>query len=298
MLSPVFHVLSMIGIILLILLGICVLLLLLVFFFPISYKIQGEKEDKIAFSLRVSWLFGLLRVLYQYPSPNELQIKLLWHKLFPRTKKKKRQKKSKQSKEKKNSCEAKEPKEKKTQSNMDCSTTDVSEENSHTESPNSTSEANKENDNSKGKNIFQKIQYTFISLYDKIRNTFDSLNYYISLLSDSETKALFAKFKQKLGKIWHHLKPRHLRADITFGANSPDTTGYLTGVYGMLSPWLGPKVIFRPNFTEEILEGNFYASGHITIFTILVNTIWIVTDQNFKEFMRKLKKETSGEKEH
>ena len=62
------------------LLGILILLLVLilvVLFFPISYRVDGKKNaDGLFVNAKVKWLFGLLRVLYDYPKPAEVKIKI------------------------------------------------------------------------------------------------------------------------------------------------------------------------------------------------------------------------------
>ena len=78
MLSIFVKILSILGILLLCLLGLAVLVLLLVLFFPICYRITGEKNaDATTAHIRIRWLFGLLRVCFDYPEPAKALVKFL-----------------------------------------------------------------------------------------------------------------------------------------------------------------------------------------------------------------------------
>ena len=85
MLGILLKILSILGICLLILFCLAVLVILLVLFFPVCYRLRGEREpEKTACRVKISWLFGFIRAEYQYPEPGDFQIKLLWHKLYPK----------------------------------------------------------------------------------------------------------------------------------------------------------------------------------------------------------------------
>ena len=60
MLTILFKILGILGILLLVLLGIALTVILLVLFFPLCYKASGQKSaDEMRFSVKVRWLFGL-----------------------------------------------------------------------------------------------------------------------------------------------------------------------------------------------------------------------------------------------
>jgi len=151
-------------------------------------------------------------------------------------------------------------------------------------------------DNSKSFSIFEKIKYTILNIYDKIKKIWENIiriygdiEYYANLLRDEDTKLLFSHAMFRLGRVLKSIRPRKIRADILFGTGSPDTTGYAYGVYGMLSPFLGQKVLVTPDFTRAVLEGEFYAAGHITAFTILWNGLRLLLDRRLRLFIKKLK---------
>ena len=135
----------------------------------------------------------------------------------------------------------------------------------------------------------RKIKYTIRSIYDKIKNIWENISCYIELLQEEETKQLFSHVIFRLGKILKNIRPRHIRGQILFGTGSPDTTGYAYGVYGMLSPFLGNKVLVTPDFSRAVLEGDIYVSGHITVFTILWNILRVLADKKLRRFINKMK---------
>lgn len=83
MLTILFKILSILGIVLLILLGIALVVILLVLFFPISYKAAGKRTaEEFWITARVKWLFGLLRMNCDYPDPGKICVKFLFFTLY------------------------------------------------------------------------------------------------------------------------------------------------------------------------------------------------------------------------
>ena len=83
MLTILFKILSILGIVLLILLGIALVVILLVLFFPISYKAAGKRTvEEFFITARVKWLFGLLRMNCDYPDPGKICVKFLFFTLY------------------------------------------------------------------------------------------------------------------------------------------------------------------------------------------------------------------------
>lgn len=135
----------------------------------------------------------------------------------------------------------------------------------------------------------EKIKYTFSKICDKIKHILEEYEFYRDLFEDEESKALFSYACRRIGKVFRHIRPRKLKADIVFGTGSPDTTGYAYGIYGMFSPKLGEDIYITPNFEEQVLKGRVHAAGHITIFTVLVNAIAVLLDKRLWIFVERVK---------
>lgn len=134
---------------------------------------------------------------------------------------------------------------------------------------------------------FEKIKYTIHNIYDKIKEIWDNISYYMELLQEEETRQFFSHIRLRAGMILKSMRPRHIRADILFGTGSPDTTGYLYGVYCMLSPVPKVGVSVVPDFEKAVLEADFDISGHITIWVVAVNTCRIALDKRLRRLIRR-----------
>lgn len=299
MLAILLKILSIIGIVLLILLGIILVLLILVLFFPITYKIHGNKkaEDIIA-KIKINWLFGLLRFRFLYPEPGNAVVKFLCFKIYDSKKEPKNNKRVPKSTETKPSstkeateddvsADAKEPDiPNQVVSEINISETDAIEQDSFT------------NTNEK-KSILQrisekynKIKYTIQKIYDKMKYILRNILYYKELLQEEETKALLKHAWTRLVKILKRICPKKLKADILFGAETPDTTGYVMAVYGMLLPHIRKPcdITFTPDFSQAVLEGEINAKGNITVFCILINLLPVLFDKRLRILIHKIKK--------
>lgn len=139
---------------------------------------------------------------------------------------------------------------------------------------------------------FRKIKYTIHGIYDKIKEIWNNISYYLELLQEEETRQLFSHVRLRTGKIMKSVWPGHIRADILFGTGSPDTTGYLYGAYCMLSPMLRADICVTPDFEEAVLRAEFDISGHIAVWVLAVNAGRIALD---KRLWRLIKKAVSPE---
>ncbi len=317
MLDNVLNVLSIIGIILFVLLCMVILLLILVLFFPISYRLTGSKSvDMVKAKIRAFWLFGILRVNFIYPEPGKVIVKFLCFTVYDSTKKKEDNDSERDSGEatdqKKAGASQNATEEKKTKVNADETNmqkankeasnvinADTEKSNADTQSdtarPDNSQESNgpeqtepqnlKDNILSK----YRKIKYTILKIYDKIKHIWDNITFYKNLLQEERTKELFRHLGMRLQKIWKNIHPRKLKADIYFGADSPDITGYVFGVYSMISPQLGKHVNVTPDFTQAVFEGNVYIAGHITVFQVLFHSLMFALDKRLKNLIAQVK---------
>lgn len=299
MLAIILKILSIIGIVLLILLGILLLLLLLILFFPISYRLYGCKiGENINVRIKIKWLFGLLRMNYAYPEPGKPRVKLLFFNLFDGSASQKEKKDKKSAEPGKPSGETP-PKQKEV--------TRTEETEKETASPDLTIGTQEEVKSTPKKSIkqlilekYEKIKYTIKKIYDKIKHIWENIQFYKELLLKEDTKALFSHALRRLGNILKKLKPKKLMADVLFGTGEPDTTGYVLGVYGILSPHIKkPSYInLTPDFEQAVFEGRIEAYGHIRIFSILSNGVMLLLDKRLHALYGKIKKHSAASKLH
>ncbi len=327
MLSVIGSILRVLGIILLVLLGILLVILLLVLFMPIIYRAEGEKQNKLLASAKVRWLFGLLRAEFIYPEPGSLVVKVLFFKVFDSGAESSQNKKNDsesahggtddiKSRDIDNSAEAENAAAAGTEADtgkseasdtpevMAISGDPAKKENTFVSPQNDDDWINQEAVRAheaawqeverklrgeKAESKFDKFKYTFHNTCDKIKEAWKNITYYKNILSENETRLLLDHVMLRIGKILKSIRPRKLSADLLFGTGSPDTTGYILGVYGMLSPFIGGNVILTPDFEAKILKGSFGVAGHITIARILWQGLLLVLDRNLWHFIDRIK---------
>lgn len=323
MLSIILKILGILGIILLVLLGILLVILLLVLCFPVCYRIKAEKKaastdegsgqpenatpQKFVFAdLKVWWLFGLLRAGYKYPEPGVLKAKFLFFTLYDSGADTEMSSDADLRDEDFETDKTDSPKKNTVKSEINPPKTTPAPDNGRDVSRQTVTKKQDLSDvtnglegeeatSSQNKNLFEKIQYTIQKFCDRIKNISaklreikENIAYYKGIFEEEDTKELLKHAAKRLGKILKSFRPRKLRANIFFGASSPDITGYVCAIYGISSPHLGKHVIFTPDFEQEIFEGDLYAAGHTTVFKVLWNVLMIVKDKRLWELRDKL----------
>lgn len=307
MLTILFKILGFLGIVLLILLGIAVAVILLILFFPVCYKISGKKSaDELQLSARAGWLFGLLRLSYDYPVPGKLLIKLLFFTLYDSSAERPAKDSGTPRKtfgenstqqavpaapqevvtepdpvgaEVENFTASKVAEEASTQSSFESRTPETEQ---HKEEP-----SGKITDRLYG--LFARIRYTVQKICAKIKNILQNIVFYKKLWNDPDTQGLLKHAGKRLGNIVKRLRPRKLLVTATVGTGSPDTTGYLYGIYGMLLPKLGKGICITPDFEQAILVGDIKASGHFTVSCVLIQSLRLALDRRLRQLLHTIR---------
>ncbi|MDE5680587.1 MAG: hypothetical protein K2I01_09215, partial [Lachnospiraceae bacterium] len=144
----------------------------------------------------------------------------------------------------------------------------------------------------------KKIIYTIRKFCDKIKHIKDTIKeiaenifYYKEVITQTENKKLYGRVKDRIFKVLKSIRPRVLKAALHVGTGSPDTTGYLCALYGMLLPVLGNNVILDADFEEAVWEGEFFLKGRITVFTLLRHAVGLLLDKQLRVFVKQLKRE-------
>ncbi|MCH5341676.1 MAG: DUF2953 domain-containing protein [Acetatifactor sp.] len=311
MLGIILRILSVVGILLLVIIGLLLVAILLALFFPVTYRVSGKKMlDELVFMAKADWLFGLLRLRYKYPEPGKMTVKFLWFTIYEPIedsdsnqendrKKAGKKRKNKKSGEKPEASSVLEETGEKRPTDTLQEPDQKPQEADSAETDRTEAETGEQPGEKSGSWISQKIakiQYTIRSIYDKIKEIWQNISYYKELFADRETKQLLSYVMLRVNKILKNLRPRKLKAEILFGTGEPDTTGYAYGIYGMLMPMLGPSVLVTPDFQRAVLEGNFQASGFTTLSVLLWQVLQVIRDKRLRQFLNKLKSPGAGPK--
>ncbi len=309
MLHVILQILAIIGIILLCILGFLILLTLLVLFVPIRYRAEGSKDGKdIWLKAKATYLFRLVTVTYEYPKPGSLVARILGFKIVDTAKKPEEEGSGKEKKKKKKKKEAepaaaKEQEEAETAAKEQEKAEAAAKEQAKTDAEAETEgEPLKEEAVKKEKLTFRdkikKILYTIRTFCDKIKHIKDTIKgiadniaYYKKVITQTENKKLYGRVKERIFKVLKSIRPRVLKASLHIGTGSPDTTGYLCALYGMLLPIFGNNVILDADFEETVWEGTFFLKGRITVFTLLRHAAGVLLDKQLRILIKQLKKE-------
>lgn len=299
------QILSVIGIVLLVLIGLILLLAGLILFVPIRYRVKIIKEAELTAQAHATWLLHFLHISYDYPVSGEIVVKILgipvWKSDFQKedteTNAVTGEEKSAEHKQKGNQTAEIKTAEHKQKENQtaEIKNTENEQKKNQTAEYKTTEHKNAENkaveDETIKSNVFQKICCKIRNICDKIKKICRDFAYYKDLLQKKENRMLFARCKARIYKLLKHMKPGKLQAQVRFGTGEPDTTGYLMGVYGMLLPILGKDICVTPDFDERILEGRGYAKGRITLFYLLYQGVRIYFDEGLHKLIENIKRE-------
>ncbi len=276
MLEVLLQILIIIGYLLLFLLGIAVVLLLIVLYYPVSYRFYLEKEaEKTEYQFCFRWLFGLLKGRYMYPEPKVFQLFLFGRPWEPMGSKNKEESKTSKNKKTPQSVKKNVAKEERVMDKKES----VSSESTSEEAP-----------SEEKKSILDKMKSRGRGILDKIISIRDTICYYYEIVKDESTHALITMVFGEIINVVRYLKPKKKSADLLVGTGSPDTTGYLCGVYGMFAAALGPKFVFTPDFTRKVFEGTLDFRGNTNIFVLIMVVLRIYKNKDFSTFMQKIKK--------
>lgn len=305
MLTVVLNILSVIGLILLILLAIILSVILLILFVPICYKIRGQKQEQIEASVKANWLLGFIRLRFLYPEPGRILVKVLFFTVYDSEKEaktkpiKKRKKKSKTNNSAKTSDNVETisetaPAESSTGEEQKTPTEPKETSQSESVQAQQSSNTDKDIDSKEKTSIKDKLQMfknKIQDLWKTIKDVKENITYYKNLLQEEDTKQLFKHVLKRVGRVLKSIRPRKLKVNLLYGTGSPDTTGYIYAIYGMLCSYLGKHVIVEPDFNQAILKGDVYAAGHITIAKILWHALMLAIDKKLWDFISKVKRE-------
>lgn len=292
MLGICLQILAVIGIILLALLALVLVVLILVLFFPVTYHIHGKKDEGcLSMRAKAKWLFGLIHVNYRYPDPGHVIVKALWVTVYDSIPgEKKATVKEKGAREAESAGKEAEKAAQATDEKKDSGVHAAAEGRAGAGSDKKTGQESAADASVSGiSQKIEKIKYTIKSMYDKIKEIWENISYYIELLREEETKQLFSYAVARLAKILRNIRPRRIEADILFGTGSPDTTGYAYGAYCMLSSTLRARVWVTPDFEKAVFQGRFDVAGHVALWVLTVNVLQVALDRRLRVFIRKMK---------
>ena len=288
MLSVLFIILKIIGIVLLAIVILLLLLFFCILFVPARYRITGSYEETFVCKAKITWLLHFIVVKINVEKETVTSIRILGIPLSVFLRKKKEPAVEKQK------------------------TNKPAVEKQNINKPQHDANGDKETDTScKSEKItffkiikskIQKIIDLFNSIINQIKLFFtdikekkDRIKRYLSILKSDAAKASFLLCKKKLFKMLKHFIPRKMHVNITYGLSDPADTGYILALYSMLPEAFGKKVVLYPDFNQAVFKCDFRMKGLIRMWTLLHQILSVIVDKNCKNFYKTLKKEIANE---
>lgn len=315
--------LKWIGIILLAILCLLVLLVCIVLFVPVRYEIRAAfpgDPKRIAAQGKCSWLLHLfsVKVIYQ-EEKLDWKMRFAW-KVFkeqdeeekPQKKSRKKQKaKPKKKKEKKakrstasevktsetSNSGSEEKAEKKEEvkaserlKQMECKLPQTEVHKAEPEIPEVERPSLWKRICDKIKAFFEKIKYTFRQICDKIKVICETKEKVTEFLENEVHRTAFSKALKEMVWLKRFLKPKKARVDLHFGLEEPDKTGLVLAACGMIYPFVGEYMNIRPDFENQILEGEFYMKGRLRAVYLVILAARLFFDQSIRALYTDIRK--------
>lgn len=291
----ILQILAVIGIVLLVLLALLILTVLAVLFVPIRYRASGEKEaDRIEGVAAVSFLYPFLSFKWQRAgNENRWALRLLGIKLKSsrkadkgkvaepeKTDKGKAEETAQAAKPEKAAEPVKEEKQPATLSVQNAEAEDAARQAEET--------GTQKTDRGSSE---KKARFTISGLCDKMEKIRDNVEYYKERLTAEENRLFLKRTKERIFAVLKSIKPKVLTARVVCGTGSPDTTGYVCAVYGMLYPVIEDRISFTADFENKVLDGELSVKGKVRVATLVRHGIKILLDKQLKVFLKEMKRE-------
>lgn len=291
----VLTILKIIGIILLVILGLLLAAALTVLFVPFRYRIWLEYRESLKAKVSVSWLLRLLEVKAVYDEGLDVDVRVLWfHPLrgdgdeaaeMEDETPEKTQQESKQPKEnseqsQKQSEQLMKQAEKQAEKQSEKSSARESTINQNGDD----SQTAKTNSTSATKSRWKRISDFEKRLKNRIRRKWDGIRGKITSVRDFVTnernQRVFFMILGQSKRLLHHILPKKVLLQADIGFDDPATTGNVLAAVSILYAFYGDRIQVTPYFDQEILQGEFEASGRICsgVLLYLAAKVWFHKD--------------------
>ncbi len=316
MLSVLLMILKVLGIIILILLGTILTFALLVLFVPVRYRImvhrKTQEEIPISVKIKATWFWHVINAVFSYPEAAFLRVRLFCFTLFRSDKANAATESSEDKEKKKKVSEAELPASKPLVQEQEHEKEAVSQAENESETVGekqfgADNRKHKKNHAPKKKGLLSKfveffrklwsviknIKYTILKICDKIKHIVKNIQYYVKIIQSDTFQRAWAVCSRQVFSLLKSISPRKIRGSVLIGTGDPASTGQILAVYGMLYPLLGNHIDIVPDFEQQIIEGDLYVKGKITVFKAL-KTAWIVYfNKDLRRLIKLLKREAA-----
>lgn len=302
-------ILKIIGIILLSIISLFLIIIALILFVPIRYRIIANKFEDSDFyaEIKLTWLLHFINILIKYTDDLYYRVRVI---LIPI-------KKSDNLKKHKNNSKKTKPDPNDTKSidegenisdesaNEDISDNEISK---NKEEIVSTSDLDENDDDNikfdENKGIIYKIRFVLTKFFEFLFNIKEKLNeayntvvnivkdidYYINALKDERNKKVISLCLSQASSIINNIKPKVFNGNLTIGIDDSYTMGQILSIYSILFPIIHDKITINPVYDKEVIEGDLYIKGRISVFVLIRAAIKIYFNRDYKRMIKIFKK--------
>ena len=298
-------VLKILGLTILGILGLLLLIILLLLFVPVRYRINAEKHgEDIKASVRVTWLlhFICIKVDYYKELFYRLKVFLFTIKKSDNLKKPKKtdniKAEAKESASNKITDNAAEEELKEIEIKPYSVSKEMNEET--TDEEQSEEELIDEEPKllTKIRIILEKIidfifniEEKIVKITDKAKEAYENIDYYIDAVNDERNKATISLVISKLSIVLKNIKPKKISGSIKYGSTDPYDMGKVMTIYSILFPLIHDKIQMVPDYENDIMDGDIYIKGRITLAVVVYALIKVYFNKDFRRMIKIFKRE-------
>lgn len=292
-------ILKITGIVLLIILLAFLAVVACILFVPVRYQGSGDIEAK-EYKARISWMLGLIQFRAEHTDQEELRygIYILGRRtgiLDPGQREKRKGRKEKKQAKKREKEKAKFQKKREKQKSRitldpEGGTERKQEPARKPEAQGQTEASGKQPEQTAGPEIKSTAFET--QEENRVSRVWKICKKVLEIVKDIRDKNLIGLLLPKVKRLFYHIRPRKLKAELTFGFSDPSVTGkVLGGISWLFFLYQYEEFILVPDFEtdETYIRGTFQISGHIRIIHLLIFALGILKEKEFRAFIKSLK---------
>ena len=147
------------------------------------------------------------------------------------------------------------------------------------------------------KGIIYKIRFVLTKFFEFLFNIKEKLNEayntvvnIVNALKDERNKKVISLCLSQASSIINNIKPKIFNGNLTIGIDEPYTMGQILSIYGILFPIIHDKITINPVYDKEVIEGDLYIKGRISVFVLIRAAIKIYFNRDYKRMIKIFKK--------
>lgn len=142
-------------------------------------------------------------------------------------------------------------------------------------------------------NALKNIKYTITKICDKIKHIIKNIRYYIKIIKSNTFHRAWTVCREQVFSLLKSILPKKLKGNFLIGTGDPASTGQVLSVYGILYPLLGNHINITPDFEQQVLEGELFIKGKITLFKAVKTAGIIYFNKDFRRLIKLFKREAA-----